>query len=86
MQSQEGGSFYLYFLFMFIYLFGCSIQDTSFLTGSNPCPRQWKCRILSSGLPGSPKEALFKPGNFQGELTGWGCHSAALPASGEYVF
>ena len=33
----------------------CSFWDLSFLTGSNPCPLQWKHGVLSLGCQGSPE-------------------------------
>ena len=55
--------------YLFIYYFGQVAQ----LLGSwfpnqglNPCPQQWKCKFLTTGLPGNSQKGLFIRGR------GWG--------------
>ena len=44
--------------FFFFWAMLCGMQDPSYThQGWNPCPLQWKCRVLTNGLPG--KSPIF---------------------------
>ena len=46
----------------FIYLFNCACVACRIFAsrqGLNPCPLQWKCRALTTGLPGNSHNSYF---------------------------
>ena len=50
------------FIFKFYYIFGHTVWHAwSYFPdqGSNPCPLQWTCRILTTGLPGNSLHLTF---------------------------
>ena len=49
-------------LFYFIYFFGCTVRLVGSWfpdQGSNPCPPQWKHRVLTTGLPGNSQGIII---------------------------
>ena len=45
-----------------LFLFVCSFRSCGILVpwpGINPCPLQWKCRVVTAGLPGKSPVMLF---------------------------
>ena len=51
-------SFFFFFLFLDTWLAGSYQQFPK--KGSNPCPLQWKCRVLTTGPPGKAQFESFK--------------------------
>ena len=50
--------FFFFFLFLATWLAGSYQQFPK--KGSNPCPLQWKCRVLTTGPPGKAQFESFK--------------------------